>query len=180
MVLNTSTVFTFKYQKSARNHDWHTSSLSYSAALYVYACVAKVGKSSHFKKLCFYEVFDNILIALSHFSQGRRNVPCWRKAYYHVRTRYSYHLFHLVLECARWKTARSWRRRTTSAAPLCNLSVWEPRFGGFIWGWEPGWYHRGSAKGPRWHQLPPNPIGKTQVLAQSAADVKNHLLASLC
>ena len=21
------------------------------------------------------------------------------------------------------------------AAPLCNLSVWEPRFGGFTWGW---------------------------------------------
>ena len=28
-------------------------------------------------------------------------------------------------------------------------------------------------------QLPPNSNGKTQVLAQSAADVKNHLLASL-
>ena len=22
------------------------------------------------------------------------------------------------------------------AAPLCNLSVWEPRFGGFTWKWE--------------------------------------------
>ena len=22
------------------------------------------------------------------------------------------------------------------AAPLCNISVWEPRFGGFTWSWE--------------------------------------------
>ena len=66
------------------------------------------------------------------------------------------------------------------AAPLCNLSVWEPRFGGFTWGWGPSWYHQGPVKGPWWHQLPPNSIGKTQVLAQGAADVKNHLHPSLC
>ena len=29
------------------------------------------------------------------------------------------------------------------AATICNLSVWEPRFGGFTWGWGPGWYHQG-------------------------------------
>ena len=65
-------------------------------------------------------------------------------------------------------------------APLCNLSVWEPRFGGFTWGWGPGWYHQVPVMGTRKHQLPPNSIWKTQVLAQSAADEKNHLLASLC
>ena len=54
------------------------------------------------------------------------------------------------------------------AAPLFNLSAWELRFGGFTWGWGPGW-----------RQLAPNSIGKTQVLALSAADVRNHLLASL-
>ena len=44
--------------------------------------------------------------------------------------------------------------RVKGAAPLRNLSVWEPRFGGFVWGWRPGWYR--------------------------AADVKNHVPASLC
>ena len=35
-------------------------------------------------------------------------------------------------------------------------------------------------KRPRLHQLPPNSIGKAQVLVQKAAEVKNHLLVSLC
>ena len=40
-------------------------------------------------------------------------------------------------------------KEVKGAAPLCNLSVWEPRFGGFTWGWGLGWYLQGSAKGPR-------------------------------
>ena len=39
------------------------------------------------------------------------------------------------------------QNKVKGAAPLCNLSVWEPIFGGFTWG--PGWYHQGQAKGPR-------------------------------
>ena len=38
----------------------------------------------------------------------------------------------------------SWMK---GAAPLGNLSVWEPRFGGFIRGWGPGWYHQGPVQG---------------------------------
>ena len=33
--------------------------------------------------------------------------------------------------------------KVKGAVPLCNLSVWEPRFGGFTWGRGPGWYHQG-------------------------------------
>ena len=43
----------------------------------------------------------------------------------------------------------SYHLKVKGAAPLCNLSVWEPRFGEFTWGWGPGWYHQGPAKGPR-------------------------------
>ena len=39
--------------------------------------------------------------------------------------------------------------KVKGAAPLCNLSVWEPRFGGFTWGVGAGWYHQGPVKGPR-------------------------------
>ena len=34
------------------------------------------------------------------------------------------------------------------AAPLCNLSAWEPRYGEFTWGWRrPDWYHPAPTKG---------------------------------
>ena len=32
--------------------------------------------------------------------------------------------------------ARVLRRWVKGAAPLCYISVWEPKFGGFIWSWE--------------------------------------------
>ena len=44
----------------------------------------------------------------------------------------------------------------------------------------PGWYHQGLAKGRGSISYHQNSIGKTQVLAQSAADVKNNLLTSRC
>ena len=42
-------------------------------------------------------------------------------------------------------------------APLCNTSVWEPRYGGFTWSWGPGWSHRGPVKGrgsTSYHPIP--------------------------
>ena len=44
---------------------------------------------------------------------------------------------------AMWLTMLNDEVKVRGSAPLCDLSVWEPRFGGLTCGWEPGWYHQG-------------------------------------
>ena len=71
------------------------------------------------------------------------------------------------------------------AAPLCNLSVWEPRFGGFTWVWEARLVPSGTSQRPRWYQLPPNSILAVQskfwilILAYYAHWSQKHVVATL-
>ena len=69
------------------------------------------------------------------------------------------------------------KKQVKGAAPLCNLRVWEHRFGGITWSREAQLVPSGTCED---HQLPPNSNGRTRVLAESAADGKSNLLASLC
>ena len=51
--------------------------------------------------------------------------------------------------CAYFKYVSILKVKVKGAAPLCNLSVWEPRFGGFTWGWEVRLVPSGTSQRPR-------------------------------
>ena len=45
-------------------------------------------------------------------------------------------LDYLLILCVLNNQQGNMKYMVKGAAPLCNLSVWEPRCGGFTWSWE--------------------------------------------
>ena len=61
------------------------------------------------------------------------------------------------------------KKQVKGAAPLCNHSVGELRFGGFTWGWGPDWYYQGPVTGRGSISYHPIPLARPQVLLERAA-----------